>query len=333
LTGIRSGRKRLKDMNMDMQELIGEMSDLIVKIKSGAATQGEIEAFAAAAAQLHERAIVLRYKSYEAKIFGTPAAPAQELAPAQPEKPEPAEQKPEPVIAKETAPKAEEVSFDLFEEPESDNESFDLFSLDNDNESLEEPAIIESPVAEEPESEIAKITPAAEEEPAIEKEEEAAFEPFAEAEPLAPMETPLEETPAEQTIVPEPENEPIPDSSADQAGQEQPVMETPIPVPSGDIHPVYKRLVTDDNSLAARLMAVRLETLKGAFGFNERLQIIRELFDGSNDVFSEAIEMLDNLPSREEARSVVSNFARRFAWDKDSDLALEFVQKVERRYA
>src|SRR3989338_2681133 len=59
---------------MDMQALIEEMSALIVKIKSGVATQGELEAFAAAASELNERAIILRYKSYEAKIFGVPAA-------------------------------------------------------------------------------------------------------------------------------------------------------------------------------------------------------------------------------------------------------------------
>jgi hypothetical protein len=92
-------------------------------------------------------------------------------------------------------------------------------------------------------------------------------------------------------------------------------------------------LVTDDNSLAARLMAVRLDSLKGAFGFNERLQIIQELFDGSAEQFTHAIETLDTLGSKEEARSVVSGFAYRFSWDKESNLALEFVQKVERRYA
>ncbi|MBI3238268.1 MAG: hypothetical protein HYZ43_05415 [Flavobacteriia bacterium] len=63
-----------------MQALIEEMGALIVKIKSGVATQGELEAFAAAAGELNERAIILRYKSYEAKVFGTPSAPAVEKA-------------------------------------------------------------------------------------------------------------------------------------------------------------------------------------------------------------------------------------------------------------
>jgi hypothetical protein len=80
-------------------------------------------------------------------------------------------------------------------------------------------------------------------------------------------------------------------------------------------------------------MAVRLETLKGAFGFNERLQIIRELFNGESDVFGHVIDQLDALQSKSEARSLVSSYARKYAWDKDSEIALEFVQKVERRYA
>src|SRR4051812_2767771 len=119
-------------MNMDMQALIGEMSALIVKIKSGEATQGEIEAFAAASGELHERAVVLRYKSYEAKVFGTPVQPVQDpprLIPEETPAPaaeiaEPAAETPqaEPVkeAEKETAP--EEMSFDLFEESEPDNE-------------------------------------------------------------------------------------------------------------------------------------------------------------------------------------------------------------------
>jgi hypothetical protein len=111
------------------------------------------------------------------------------------------------------------------------------------------------------------------------------------------------------------------------------IVSTTVEVPAGDVHPVYKRLTNEDNSLAARLMAVRLETLKGAFGFNERLQIIQELFDGSNDDFTKAIERLDTLNSKNEARNIVSTYAHQYAWDKDSNLALEFIQKVERRYA
>ena len=98
-------------------------------------------------------------------------------------------------------------------------------------------------------------------------------------------------------------------------------------------HPIYKRLVTDDESLATRLLSVRLESLKSAFGFNERLQIIQELFDGKNEAFNEALDVLDAQPNKSHARSVVSGLAYQFKWETESDVALDFVQKVERRYA
>lgn len=316
-------------MNMDMQALIGEMDQLIAKIKSGTATLGEIEAFAAAASQVNERAIVLRYKAYESKVFGTPAAPSAEKAPETPAEPveEPVAETPE--VAPEMETPEEEVSFDLFDESQAENEAFDLFSLDT-AETIEE-------------------------------------KPFAEAEPLAPLETPVEEAIADEpvsfpgetavhhgaqvaeeesvpdhTAAPEPaapvmeEKELIEESATASHEEPQTQAQAPAAEPvqaSGDVHPIYKRLVTDDNSLAARLMAVRLETLKGVFGFNERLQIIRELFNGDADIFTHVIDQLDALQSKDEARSLVSGYAHRYGWDKDSDIALEFVQKVERRYA
>ena len=99
------------------------------------------------------------------------------------------------------------------------------------------------------------------------------------------------------------------------------------------LHPIYERLATADDSLAARMLSVRLETLKGAFGFNERMQIVNELLASSNDLYHEIIEQLDNMDSKEEARLFVSSIADKYNWNVSSYIALEFIQKVERRYA
>jgi hypothetical protein len=344
---------------MDMQALIEEMGALIAKIKSGEATLGEIEAFTAAAAQLHERAVVLRYKSYEAKVYGTPVEPvlsspfeglSSGMTPEEtPEEAESSlletEEAASPVEEQTEAPRviysepdalsnpvkaelaAEEQTFDLFaDEPEE--EMFDLFSLDQDEEESESVAEEEVAMAEERMGERKGVA----EEPSLTDST-----PVAEEAVTTPQSTWVEPVLTEESVT----------TIDELAAEEEPQAEvvetvTPLDPPSkGEAetphsateHPVYNRLVTDDNSLAARLMAIRLETLKGAFGFNERLQIIRELFDGSNDAFNQAIDTLDELDSKNEARKVVSGYANKFAWDKDSDLALEFVQKVERRYA
>lgn len=261
-----------------MHALIEEIAALFGKIKSGEATLGELETFAAATNQLNERAIVLRYKAYETKVYGNPVS-------------EPAisginTQKEEPVIELEVEEVHPErvVTHHHEEEP-----SFDLFGMTEEEEE------------EEPELAFDLAEEVVDEEPEIEEEEIIIPEPV---------------------IVQEVKPEPIP----------VPVAEKPIEN-LGNLHPIYGKLDSNDGTLAARLMTVRLDTLKGAFGFNERLQIIQELFGGSNEEFNQLIDQLEGIQSKDTARSLVSSYATKYHWDVDSQLAIELVQKVERKYA
>jgi hypothetical protein len=258
---------------MEMHALIEEITALLAKIKSGAATLDELEAFAAATNQLNERAIILRYKAMEAKVYGNPVATTPVA-----EAPAPVKEEIIPVI------EAQEMHPEPQEEP-----SFDLFGMDTDEEIEDETPfeLIEEKIAEEP----------VEEEP---------FEAF--VEPVREVE--VEKAPVIQ----------------------EPAFAAPIENTQG-LHPIYGKLNSNDGTLAARLMSVRLETLKGAFGFNERLQIIQELFNGSNDEFNSLIDQIENISSKEQARSLVSSYANKYHWDADSQLAIELVQKVERKYA
>lgn len=77
----------------------------------------------------------------------------------------------------------------------------------------------------------------------------------------------------------------------------------------------------------------KLDTLVGAFGLNERLQYINELFDGSSDVFSEAIKSLDSQANLEDAKIKTAQIAEENNWDLESDTVEEFIQKLGRRYA
>jgi hypothetical protein len=235
-----------------------------------------LEAFAAATNQLNERAIILRYKAYESKVYGTPA-PIQEPVSEAPA-----------VVKEDLVPiiEAQEVHAEPQEEP-----SFDLFGIDSEEEEEDEVAfeLIEDEVKEEIEDEL--------------------------------IEEIIEPVHHHQEIVEEKEPE-IP----------EPAFAAPIENTQG-LHPIYGKLNSNDGTLAARLMSVRLETLKGAFGFNERLQIIQELFNGSNDEFNNLIEQLETISSKEQARSLVSSYANKYHWDSESQLAIELIQKVERKYA
>lgn len=254
---------------MEMHALIEEIAAILVKIKSGEATLGELEAFAAATNQLNERAIVLRYKAYETKVYGNPVSVSEQSVSETLFEEEPVAELEveeihiEPVVT-------EEPSFDLFgmSEEEEEELTFELIEEETAEEEIEEIEIPEPVVVQE-----VKLEPVAE--PVIEK--------------------PVENL--------------------------------------GSLHPIYGKLNSNDGTLAARLMTVRLETLKGAFGFNERLQIIQELFNGSNDEFNHLIEQLESIQTKEAARSLVSSYATKYQWDVDSQLAIELIQKVERKYA
>ncbi len=253
-----------------MHALIEEIGAILVKIKSGEATLGELEAFAAATNQLNERAIVLRYKAYETKVYGNPVSVSEQAVS------ETLFEEEEPVVELEV----EEIQI---EEVTVEEPSFDLFGMSE------------------------------------EEEEELTFE-------LIEEETAEEEI--EEIEIPEPvvvqEVKPKPVA--------EPVIERPVEN-LGSLHPIYGKLNSNDGTLAARLMTVRLETLKGAFGFNERLQIIQELFNGSNDEFNQLIEQLEGIQTKEAARSLVSSYATKYQWDVESQLAIELIQKVERKYA
>jgi len=255
---------------MEMHALIEEITALLAKIKSGEATLGELEAFAAAASQLNERAIILRYKAMEAKVYGRPApqTPVSETS---------------NVVKEDIVPIIE--AQEVHPEPQEET-SFDLFGMDTEAED-EIPFELVDDTAEEEVDE----------------------------EPIEPFVAPVHEVEEEKApVVPEP------------------AFAAPIENTQG-LHPIYGKLNSNDGTLAARLMSVRLETLKGAFGFNERLQIIQELFNGSNEEFNSLIEQIENISSKEQARSLVSSYANKYHWDVDSQLAIELVQKVERKYA
>lgn len=326
---------------MDMNALLEELSALLQKINSGTASLGELEAFAAATGQLNERAIILKYKAYEAKVYGQPVDKVVETAP---ETPTPVAE-PELLVANDVLPEVEvvqteveeeasDISFDLFSMTEEETEETSTQQEETEEElAVEEEIIAAESVQEEAEMEVEFTT-------AHEMEDEEEVSLFAQA--AAVTEDPIEPTisqdmPTEEVAVIEEEKveetimEPVIETRT------EPIVEpTPAPTPSsfsGNEHPILKKALINDGSLQSRMLNVRIESLKGAFGLNERMQIVQSLFGGSNELYLQVIEQLDNCGSKAEARSIVSDLANRYTWKEDNELAIEFVQKVERRHA
>ena len=79
-------------------------------------------------------------------------------------------------------------------------------------------------------------------------------------------------------------------------------------------------------------MSSHIDSLNGAFSFNERLQIIQELFGGSGDEFTDLIDEIETISNLDQARNKLSNSANKHQWNEESSIAIEFIQKIERKY-
>ncbi len=111
------------------------------------------------------------------------------------------------------------------------------------------------------------------------------------------------------------------------------VMEQVTLTPTGDENRAFlDKFTKKDMSSYNQISSAKIVTLIGAFGLNERLQYINELFDGSSEDFSEAIKAIDNFSTLEEALMKASIYANQHNWDNSSETVEEFVHKIKRRY-
>jgi len=88
-----------------------------------------------------------------------------------------------------------------------------------------------------------------------------------------------------------------------------------------------------DSSLHTTLNGGKLDSLIGAFGLNEKLRYINDLFDGSSEMFGNAIKVLDSQPDLDAANQKVNEIAEENSWDPEEEAVVEFLSYVNRRYA
>lgn len=298
-----------------MQELISEIKTLAEKISAGQITRDELDHFVDKTSLLHHKAVILRYKAFENKVLGknqplelpednleesatTQASveydePAVNMQAIENEIPEPVEVR-QPVAVEEAVetqqPAEEDLQAELQSAHEEDEPTFDLFSLDLDeNEEIADAKPEEMPVmADEGQSSAMEI--------------EEGETPETQPEPVQPI-----------------------------AEAPQPVVSHPVETPSL-LHAIYNRIDRPDDSFASRFPVNRIENLNVAFGFNERLQTINDLFGGSSETFSSAINEIQHAGSQDSARMIVSRYAQQNAWNASDDLAISFAKKVDQLY-
>lgn len=278
--------------------------------------------------ELYERSLILRYKAYEAKVFGeveeilhsneseidepsiqleqniSQEEVSQEKLP-QDESFDTQTQEEEPEIQEEGEPVFD---FSLFDEPVLDFNAAEKEDNSTDLENQQEQEFSSNEYLDEGDTFDKEIVAVQIEEPSFSNEDVHAVEFTSEIHTF--NETPSPESSQESNLS-ESQNNQQTESEID----------------------IFKNILsTNDDSIAQRLMQSKLITLIGSFGFNEKFQYIQELFNGSSDDFNQAIDVLDNLNNFEEAKQQLQFYVRLNNWDLESEITADFVKKIERRF-
>ena len=291
------------------EDLLVTMQLLMDRLTLGTLTMENMEELVATSREFYERTLILRYKSYEQEVFGAGLSTdtiSKEY------------QAPTPKVEVSSSPSVEvesqqekaapfDLSFSLFDQLEQEEAL--LQEIEAENEAL----IASSETHQGHESHsIVESTPT---------------EIFVTETSTLTTDEYTQETTFTEEIVEEIIQSPL----VEEEISTPPVQEVPTSTTSHQ-KDAFDKMIERDNSLGSQIMGTRLDTLNGAFGLNEKLQLINELFDGSSELFYQSVQIFDSLPDFEQAKVVLKNYSTEFSWEFENPLVIEFVQKIARRY-
>ena len=291
------------------EDLLVTMQLLMDRLTLGTLTMENMEELVATSREFYERTLILRYKSYEQEVFGAGLSTdtiSKEY------------QAPTPKVEVSSSPSVEvesqqekaapfDLSFSLFDQLEQEEALLQEIEAENEvliassetHQGHESHSIVESTPTEIFVTETSTLT--------------------------------TDEYTQETTFTEEIVEEIIQSQLVEDEISTSPVQEVPTSTTSHQ-KDAFDKMIERDNSLGSQIMGTRLDTLNGAFGLNEKLQLINELFDGSSELFYQSVQIFDSLPDFEQAKVVLNNYSTEFSWDFENPLVIEFVQKIARRY-
>jgi hypothetical protein len=85
----------------------------------------------------------------------------------------------------------------------------------------------------------------------------------------------------------------------------------------------------DHNNLSTKMQTKPIRDLSKAIGLNDRFLFIKELFEGNKEAYYEAVQIINEMPSLEEAENYIRE---RFHWDEDKPEVIKFMDLVRRRF-
>jgi hypothetical protein len=313
------------------ENLLSKIDEIYSAMSNGTIEIQQLDELVSLSEELHQRNIIIRYKAFEAKVFGETSKVISDVISE-----DKLEEKEEVLFSIETnEPEVESmpISFSLFEEP-----ILPLFDLASEpvvepvKEEIQEKVqeeIATSFFQEEPVQVIESLLEEPEEESIIEVDNSFSIETQTIEEPIIHSEeivTEYEDHSIEiehTTILEDPETHEIIEESHSYEA---------ISIDEQAISSFMHKFKEIEHTLANQFGISKLDTLVGSFGLNERLQYINELFDGSSEDFSNAVKTLDNQSSSQNAFLKVAEIGTLNNWDIQSETVEEFMQKIKRRY-
>ena len=302
-----------------LETTLKAIEEAINALKNGQLTEEELAHFVENTQELYEKAVVLRYKAYEEKVFGYSKPIVEAII--------------EPVLEETIIPTATQLEpetpafeFGLFDTMETSTEEEISEELVEEEVSVEQEILneeVEIPVSELPVELELEITPSS--------------LPFEEETSLFNSPEIIDETPeifknemADEEVEEEQSEAFV---SSEEYSTEPYLKVTEIASENNNTNSIHSSLLQISSKVASPAGMMKLDTLIGSFGLNERLQYINELFEGSSEGFSDAIKTIDHSGDFNQAIDKIAGFANQHHWDLESETVEDFIAKVKRRHA
>jgi len=317
---------RHKDVFNKIGVILKELNDQYTYLEANPDDMNELELelFVANAHFLSDHAEILNKLNLQLSTTKPALPPAKE----EPKKEEPKQQEPKKIEAKTEQPKSEEKFFEpvvrqpikkqiaVSEEPEL---------LPVVNFEITPAAEIEQIADEEPEMirhelDIEEIADWDEEE--AEFEDESVEEAVIEADPISAGTEPKV-------------TELVAEAAPEKPAPAQPTQPVEAPKDKDEVLTINQRMSAQLNKggVADQPAGTPVADLKQAISLNDKLLYIKDLFNGYNLSYSEAIEILNRLGSFEDAeRFLTKNYVTKNNWESKADTAAKFYGLLKRRY-
>lgn len=89
---------------------------------------------------------------------------------------------------------------------------------------------------------------------------------------------------------------------------------------------------TDDKDLAASMQESPISSIKEAFSLNDRIRLIKNLFNQNADEFNTTVKALDEMSDKDEVLTRLSNLEQDLGWDKEHEDYVLLINLIHRKF-